>query len=143
MDFSRLDHVPTIANVMTPFPHSVGIDDPVDRAHRLMEKHGIRHVPVQGSDGIVGVVSHRDLTEAKGRGGAPKVRDACTAEPFMVDVSARLDAVALDMARRHLASAVVTKEGRLAGIFTATDACRVLGELLRERFGPPDGGDAA
>lgn len=143
MDFSRLDHVPTIANVMTPFPYSVGIDDPVDRAHRLMEEHGIRHVPVQGSDGVLGVVSDRDLAEARARGGRPSVRDACTAEPFVVDVTARLDAVALDMARRHLPSAIVTKGGRLAGIFTATDACRVLGEILRERFGPPDDDAAA
>jgi CBS domain-containing protein len=28
----------------------------------------------------------------------------------------------------------VVKEGRLVGIFTATDACRALAELLREIF---------
>lgn len=35
----------------------------------------------------------------------------------------------------------VTRHDRLAGIFTASDACRVLGEWLRERF--PRGDDAA
>ena len=33
---------------------------------------------------------------------------------------------------------VVTRKGKLAGIFTATDACREFGKLLNERRGGPD-----
>jgi len=35
-------------------------------------------------------------------------------------------------------SALVVRKGKLVGIFTVTDACRVLGEILKGRF---DGGD--
>jgi hypothetical protein len=46
------------------------------------------------------------------------------------------------MAKRRLGAALVVKDGRLAGIFTLTDACQCFAESLRERF-PPAGGDEA
>ena len=42
------------------------------------------------------------------------------------------------MAGRHIGSALVVKGEKLAGIFTMTDACRVLADLLRARFHGPD-----
>jgi CBS domain-containing protein len=44
------------------------------------------------------------------------------------------------MAERHLGSALVTRGGKLVGIFTTTDACRALARLLREQH-PYDGPD--
>jgi hypothetical protein len=35
------------------------------------------------------------------------------------------------MAERHLGSAIVAREGQVIGIFTVTDACRVLSRLLQ------------
>jgi hypothetical protein len=46
------------------------------------------------------------------------------------------------MAEHCLDSALVVKDGRLAGIFTVSDACRQFGRLLRSLF-PPGGDDAA
>jgi hypothetical protein len=46
------------------------------------------------------------------------------------------------MARHHMSSALVTKTGRLAGIFTTVDACRLFCEHLRSLF-PPGLGDTA
>jgi CBS domain-containing protein len=34
------------------------------------------------------------------------------------------------MAEHHIGSAVVTKNDKLVGIFTVTDACRALAEIL-------------
>ncbi len=46
------------------------------------------------------------------------------------------------MAENRLDAALVVKKGRLAGIFTLTDACRCFAEHLRRRF-PPDSDDEA
>jgi hypothetical protein len=45
------------------------------------------------------------------------------------------------MAAEHIGSALVTKNGHLVGIFTATDACRVFCRHLRSIF-PKNPGDA-
>ena len=44
--------------------------------------------------------------------------------------------------REHIGSALVVKGGKLAGIFTMTDACRSFGEFLRSIF-PDTGKDSA
>jgi CBS domain-containing protein len=38
--------------------------------------------------------------------------------------------VARTMAEHHIGSAIVTKNDKLVGIFTVTDACRALAEIL-------------
>jgi hypothetical protein len=38
------------------------------------------------------------------------------------------------MAGEHIGSALITRHGRLVGIFTATDACRIFCEHLRSIF---------
>ena len=144
MDLRKLDHVPTIAAVMTPFPYSVNVHDPIEKAWELMEQHKIRHVPVRDQHALVGIVSERDLvafgshnhTDASGE--PIKVGYVCIPDPYVVETTAPLDRVALDMAARHISSAIVVKDGRLAGIFTSTDACRLLGEILQARFRGPD-----
>jgi len=92
---------------------------------------------------LVGVVSHRDV--ALLLDGSPlrqraslRVRDACAHDPYIVDVSAPLDALLLVLAERQIGSAVVTRGGQLAGILTATDACRAFGLLLRSLAPPRD-----
>jgi CBS domain-containing protein len=49
--------------------------------------------------------------------------------------------VVAEMAARHIGSAIVLRHGRLVGVFTAVDACRLLAEFLRDRFRPgePEG----
>ena len=60
-----------------------------------------------------------------------------------MDVNERLDRVLLHMADAHIGSALVVKEGKLAGIFTTNDACRCFADLLRSEFAPEEGDDAA
>jgi hypothetical protein len=43
------------------------------------------------------------------------------------------------MAERRLGSAIVAREGQVIGIFTVTDACRVLSRLLRGALPEPEG----
>jgi CBS domain-containing protein len=44
------------------------------------------------------------------------------------------------MAEHHIGSAIVIKNDKLVGIFTVTDACRALAEIIE---GHPEGTDRA
>jgi acetoin utilization protein AcuB len=145
---SKSAGIPPMKAIMTPFPYSVERGDPIARARSLMAKHGIRHLPVMDRGKLVGVVADRDITLAldPARGLPPekklKVNDACVRQAYVVESTEPLDNVLLQMAEKHIGSALVVKEGRLVGIFTATDACRRYGEFLRSLY-PRGSGEAA
>jgi acetoin utilization protein AcuB len=132
--------IPNIKAVMTPFPYSIEIERPLRDAVAMMREHDFRHLPVVDDGRLVGVLSERLLGQAAGSAREDaRVRDAPMAEAYVVGLDERLDNVVLAMAERHLGSALVVREGRVVGIFTSTDACRHLGEVLRSDF--PVGGD--
>ena len=138
--------MPRIGSVMTPFPYSLGPEDSLDKARRLMAEHGIRHLPVMVSGRPAGVITDQDLRRAAAAGSAEtpqRVGELELSATCEFDISAPLDLVLDEMAGRHLDSALVLKGGRLVGIFTATDACRTFAELLRREAPSPDGESAA
>ena len=138
--------MPRIGAVMTPFPYSLGPDESLDTARRLMAEHRIRHLPVMVDDSPAGVVTDQDMRRAalaEGDDAPSRVGDLGRSEALEVDISAPLDLVLLEMATRHLDSALVLKAGKLVGIFTATDACREFAEFLRREAPSPDGESAA
>ena len=144
-----MDHIPLVASVMTPFPYSIDVDDSLRRARALMVEHQIRHLPVLRGRALVGVLSDRDLKRALDpRLGLPPedelfVRDVYVPDPYVVDPHTALDVVLDHMAGHHVGSALVTSHGRLAGIFTATDACRLYCDHLRKLFPLRSGEDVA
>jgi acetoin utilization protein AcuB len=137
-----MKHMPQVVGFMTPFPHAVPADAPVAQARAMMHEHSLRHLPVIDAGRLAGVISDRDIKLALGPDLAyPKedelqVRDVYVEDAYTVDAGTPLDEVAATMAERHIGSALVTHHGRLAGIFTSTDACRALAGVLRERFPP-------
>lgn len=139
--------IPAIKAVMTPFPHHVGLDDSLERAERLLHEHKIGHLPVTRGDEPVGILSKRDLQVARashiGDVGALRVEQLGLQPCYVVDLHEPLDIVTLEMARRGVDAAVIVKDGRLAGIFTVTDACACLGRFLRLLFPRPDSDDIA
>jgi acetoin utilization protein AcuB len=135
--------IPPIKAVMTPFPYSIERSASIIAARDMMLRHAIRHLPVMDEGKLVGMVSDRDirLILDPGIGVVPEgkcVGDICTAEVYVVELTDPLDRVLTNMAQRHIGSALVVKHGKLAGIFTVTDACRLFGELLCSLFPSPD-----
>ena len=132
---------------MTPFPYSIAADAKVQDAIEMMKDHGIHHLPVMRGHDLIGLLWHRDVRMAQQL--APDndtltAADLCSAEPYIVELSERLDHVVLEMAARRSGAAMVTRHGKLAGILTTTDVCRLLGETLRDGVMPPDDdGDVA
>ena len=147
MDLSDYRHMPPVSAAMTPFPYHVQADDPISEVERLMEEHRIRHVPVQDGGRVVGIISQRDLhhlvNPALPRRDHQRIRarDILVPDPYLVEMTAPLDEVLAEMARRQIGSAIVVRHERLAGILSVTDVCRVLAEILRHRFSGSD--DAA
>lgn len=142
-------HMPQMLVVMTPFPHHIDAGASLTEASAMMEEHDIRHLPVFEQGDIVGIISGDDLERVRTPGHPLrdetelKVGDLCTRTPYFVDVSDPLDRVLDSMAEQRIDSALVLREGELAGVFTAADAYRLLAHTLREQFPPPAPGTEA
>ncbi|MFQ5350390.1 MAG: CBS domain-containing protein [Thermoanaerobaculia bacterium] len=138
--------MPRIGAVMSPFPYSLGPEDTLATARRLMAEHHIRHLPVVVEGIPAGVITDQDMRRAAADRGSEadlRVGDLELSETCEVDISAPLDLVLSEMAARLLDSALVLKGDKLVGIFTATDACRAFAEFLRREAPTPDGESAA
>ncbi|MRG93713.1 CBS domain-containing protein [Polyangium spumosum] len=119
---------------MTRSPHSIGFDQTLVQAHKLMREHDIRHLPVLRGGRLVGILSERDLAfvEALRDVDSAKVtvEEAMTPLPYTIAPDASLGAVAREMAEHRYGSAVVMREGHVVGVFTTTDALRALADAL-------------
>lgn len=140
--------IPPISALMTPFPYSIDAAEPLDRAREMMAEHRFRHLPVKEKGRLAGVVNERDVERALDLRRGPGSDSGLTVgdvagEAFIVEMSEPLDGVLLSMASRRLDSALVVKDGRLAGIFTMTDAYRSFARHLRELYRPGPGDEAA
>lgn len=128
--------LPKLKNAMTPFPYSVDAEAPIDDAVEFMRTHKIRHLPVTTKGALTSIVSDRDIKLVLGPDFAYpnsrdlKVRDAMVKDCYIVDVATPLAAVLRHMASQRIGSAVVTRRGKLAGVFTANDACRAFADYL-------------
>ena len=131
-----MSDVPKLKNVMTPFPYSVDADAPIEQAIEFLRTHKIRHLPVTTKGALTSVVSDRDIKLVLGPDFAYpnsrdlKVRDAMVKDCYIVDMSTPLAAVVRHMAAQRIGSAVVTRRGKLAGVFTTNDACRAFADYL-------------
>jgi len=127
---------PKLKNVMTPFPYSVDCDAPIEQAVEFMREHKIRHLPVTTKGALTSLVTDRDIKLVLGPDFAYprdlKVRDAMVKDCYVVDLATPLHTVLRHMAEHRIGSAVVTRRGKLAGVFTSNDACRAFADVLED-----------
>lgn len=143
--------MPIVGAVMTSFPYFVESDATAATLESMMEQHSIRHLPVQENGKVVGIVSERDLHHRVKRD-APKAekdrihaRQIMVPDPYIVPFRTPLHEVVFEMAKRRIGSVLVQRQGKLAGILSAMDVCRIFGEYLESMFpdGRRGGGDTA
>lgn len=133
---------PLFKSVMTPFPYSVELSAPIGAARALMLEHKVRHLPVTVDHVLRGLITDRDIKLLLGPElGSPDpkeltVEDAYIPDCYVVDLEYPLRKVLRTMEQRHIGAAVATSHGRLAGIFTASDACRIFADHLDRQFHP-------
>jgi len=133
-----MEKIPPVESVMSSSVLFVELDASVREAEDIMTDHEVRHLPVTDKEMLVGVLSDRDIAFMSNAGEADLrdhlyVRDVCSLDIYSVERDEPLDRVLSEMADRHIGSAIVTDGGKLAGVFTATDACRCFAEFLRSR----------
>lgn len=125
-----LDARATIAEVMTKAPHTIGIEQPLARAHEMMREHNLRHLPVLRGGKLVGVLSQRDLYFVEASAGVDvgvdAVAEALASDLYTVAPGERVSEVARTMGEHKYGCVVVVDVGRVVGIFTATDALALL-----------------
>jgi len=134
---------PQILAYMTPFPYSIDVGAPLAEARTFLRERQIHHLPVTRDGDLAGILTDRDIKLALGPDldSPPErelsVRDVFQPESYVVDAGDLLEDVAAAMAERHIGSALVTRGGKLVGIFTTTDACRALARVLRGQHPEP------
>lgn len=121
---------------MTAQPLTIGRRASLAKARGLMRVHGIRHLPVVDAGHVVGVLSDSDLHMIEIVADYPleaiDVEDAMTAQPYFVTGDTPIDDLVDAMVEHKYGCALVgRRHGAVEGIFTTTDALRILAALLR------------
>lgn len=123
-----------IARYMTSQPWTVQSDDSLAVARQMMAEREIRHLPVLDGGMLVGLLTERAVHF--GLVGGPIARTAAEAMSSVhrAYVDDPLASVVSKMAEHRWDAVVVMDErDRVAGIFTAMDAVRLLADLLWRR----------
>ncbi len=130
--------IPPISKYMTTTPHTIGVDQTLATAHRLMREHHFRHLPVLQGGRLVGMVTERDLALIETLKDVDPtkvtVEDAMTPAPYTVAPTAVLDEVVATMAEHRYGSAVVVDNNHVVGVFTTVDAMVAFADLLHSRL---------
>jgi acetoin utilization protein AcuB len=130
--------IPTVQKYMTTSPHTIGSDQTLAAAHGFLREHDIRHLPVLRGGELVGMLTERDLALIESlKDVDPRqvlVEDAMTVGTYTVSPESPLDEVVSEMASKKYGSAIVVQNGKVVGIFTTTDVCTALAELLHGRL---------
>ena len=123
---------------------------PLREVYRLMAEHRIRHIPVVSPDGLVGVISDRDVREAlPSPTGAEEAAEFAAAMDRILVLEVMAEEVVTATPRTPLAQAAhllagrkigclpVMEAGRLVGIITETDMLQAFAALLDDLSGLP------
>lgn len=124
-----------VSEVMTKSPKCVESHQPISLALKWMDELRVRHLPVRESGKIVGVISDRDLIFFHDRNellhgrSVVRVEDAMMSSVLTVSATDTVQHVAAQMIAHRVGSAIVTsRDGEVLGIFTDTDALKLLSD---------------
>ncbi len=110
-------------------PCTAGPEDSIRHCAEQMSQHKVSSLPIVGDEGLVGILTDRDLRSrvvAQGLDAERPVADIMTPNPVSVARSARHESAMVEMLRlgvHHLP--VVDDQGGLAGVVSAGDLLRL------------------
>lgn len=135
----------TVAEIMTREPYTLGPDNTLADARKMMAEHHIRHIPVLTPEGsLIGVVSQRDvlaaedstvLNEEGGEGSRDQyvaVSSIMTAPVQTVEEQAGLRGTAMHLQKNRLGCLPVLNDGALVGIITDSDFVAIAINLMEQ-----------
>ena len=142
-----MKRVPRIKDVMTAFPFSISSTSTMAKASEMMKEHRVGHLPVKLEDGSLSVITVRELERIQLPGHQHTdfdeltVADLCPVAVYRVDLYTSLIEVLDYMSENHADCVLVTRQDKLAGVFTFSDACNAYSNHLKDLFFP-SGGDS-
>ncbi|MBN2209194.1 MAG: IMP dehydrogenase [Candidatus Coatesbacteria bacterium] len=120
---AEVDKVKRSESVVVKDPVTIGLDEPVSKAKRMVREHGVSGFPVVDTSGrLVGLLTHRDLRFEPDSG--KKVRELMTPLEKLVTVPPNTptrDAKVLLHEKRIEKLPVVDENGALVGLMTFKD----------------------
>ncbi|HMN69978.1 MAG TPA: CBS domain-containing protein [Bdellovibrionales bacterium] len=130
--------IPAISKYMTTVPHTIGAEQTLEKAEKMMSEFRVRHLPVLSGGKIVGILSDRDVRLVESfRDVDPQkvsVEEAYSPDPYITSPNASLADVCSEMAAHKYGCALVCDNNKLVGIFTWIDALNAFNELLSTRL---------
>ncbi len=140
---------PIVREHMTPNPITVDVNTSVAKAHRLMQEHGVRHLPVLNENVLVGIVTFTDILEAASQDSnrlnlfepisllaALPVEELMTPDPVTISPDDTVLEAADLMFQHDIGSLPVVEDGSVIGIITTTDIFHLVVRMLAEREQP-------
>ena len=129
----------SVRNWMTEDVITITPQTTLPAVQRIMLDHKIRRLPVMKADQLVGIVTLGDLREAKASDATTlsiyelnylmdklTARDFMTPDPITIAPDATIVKAARLMVEHKIGGLPVVEDGKLVGIITETDVCRVL-----------------
>lgn len=133
----------TVSEIMTREPYTIGPDDTLETARRMMAEHHIRHIPVINKDGsLAGLVSQRDVLAAEdstvlsdGDNSPDRyvaVSSIMTSPVQTTEESSSLRGTAMYLQQHKLGCLPIMNKGTLTGIITDADFVGVAVNLMEQ-----------
>ena len=131
-----------VADAMTAEPATLGPEDSLMRAVELMQKKGIRRLPIVVADTLVGILAQGDLNRAQPSAISNSqeeftrvmeetpVSRIMIQNPITVTEETSLSDAAQTLHTMKFGALPVTRDGRLVGILTDSDLLRCLIDLF-------------
>ncbi|HLF91737.1 MAG TPA: CBS domain-containing protein [Anaerolineales bacterium] len=128
-----------VRNWMTPDPITISPSTTLPQAQQIMMEKNIRRLPVVWDGKLVGILTFGDIREAKPSEANTlsvyelnylldrlTVKAIMTSNPITVDPDATIGQAANIMLEKKIGGIPVVENGRLVGIITETDLCRLI-----------------
>jgi acetoin utilization protein AcuB len=131
-----------VADAMTENPATLGPEDSLMRAVELMQKNGIRRLPIVVGETLVGILAQGDLNRAQPSAISNSqeeftrvmeetpVSRIMIQNPITVTEETSLSDAAQTLHTMKFGALPVTRDGRLVGILTDSDLLRCLIDLF-------------
>jgi acetoin utilization protein AcuB len=124
---------------MTPNPITITLQTTLPEAHRSMDEHKVRRLPVMNKGKLVGIVTRGDIRAAQASEATTlsiyelnylldriPAKDFMAYDPITVTANATIGEAAGLMLQHKIGGLPVVENGELVGIITETDLCRIL-----------------
>lgn len=136
-------HPRTVRDVMSTALQTVVGVDPIHRAARIMDRHGIRQLLVVDDGGrLVGLLSYRALLRVFSTLSPAELEELVPVErvmepdPLTIGPDTALAHAVRILMRHGLSALPVVEEGRPVGVLSEHDIVRLTGAILEREGGP-------